>query len=76
MSIVYKAKVSISLQKKMRTFIEKNMFRVSFADENPEKDLAKAIYLHKFLLNKKKTGYCTAKILRKKIVDIRNGSNL
>ena len=52
------------------------MFRVSFADENPEKDLAKAIYLHKFLLNKKKTGYCTAKILRKKIVDIRNGSNL
>ena len=48
------------------------MFRVSLEDENPAKDLAKAIYLHKILLNKKQNAYCTAKTLRKKIIDIRN----
>ena len=49
------------------------MFRVSLDDENPAKDLAKAIYLHELLLNKKRTDYCTSKTLRKKILNIRNG---
>ena len=57
----------------MSVLIEKMMFRVSLNDENPAKDIAKAIYLHKILLNKKRTDYCTTKTLRKKIVNIRNG---
>ena len=50
------------------------MFRVSLPDENPAKDLPKALFLHKKFLNKKRNDYCTSRTLRKKIIDIRNGS--
>ena len=59
----------------MNALIEKSMFRVSFSDENPAKDLAKSIFLHKLLFNRKRQIYCSSKTLRKKITDIRNESD-
>ena len=48
------------------------MLRVSLENENPVKDLMKAIYFHKKLLNPTTGQYYKVKTIRKKIDQIRN----
>ena len=54
------------------TLIQRTMLRVSLENENPAKDLLKAIYFHKKLLNPKSGQYYKVKTLRKKFDQIRN----